>query len=254
MKIKWYGTAALSVKTESSSILIDPYIQPPGGTSKVKPSDYSEFNNIVCTHSHFDHIASIPKLCKARPRVIYGTDSVHTALCKFGVAKDIMRLVEPGVSFYIGDIRLTAYRSQHVKYDKLTLRGIIFSFRIIRYLLNLVRIVIPAIKCTERRQTVGYLVEAEGKRIFVLGSLSYLPEVRYPEAVDLLVLPYQGTSDLLTPAKELIALIKPKAVLLDHFDDAFPPLSHEVDTSDIESLGSDTIKIIKPSYFEELTL
>ena len=254
MKIRWYGTASLSIETENGSVLIDPYIQMRGGESPVKVSDFAEFDEIVCTHSHFDHICSLPKLYRARPRIIFGTDSVHVSLGKFGIPRESLRLVEPGKSFRAGGIKFTPFKAKHVRYDKKTLLGIIFSPRVIRYLFNLITVTVPAIICKERGQTVAYLVEAEGRRIFILGSLNYLPDVSYPENVDLLVLPYQGTSDLLTPALELIDLIKPEAVLLDHFDDAFPPLSHTVDTSDIMALCSDKLKIIKPSYFEEIIL
>ena len=254
MKIRWYGTASLSIETENGSVLIDPYIQMRGGESPVKVSDFAEFDEIVCTHSHFDHICSLPKLYRARPRIIFGTDSVHRALKRSSIPKDSFRLVEPGKSFSVGGIKFTAFASKHVKYDRKTVLNIIFSFRFIRYFLNILIAAVQSIIYKERKQTVGYLVEAEGKRIYILGSLNYLPDVSYPENVDLLVLPYQGTSDLLTPALELIDLIKPEAVLLDHFDDAFPPLSHTVDTSDIMALCSDKLKIIKPSYYEEIIL
>ena len=63
----------------------------------------------------------------------------------------------------------------------------------------------------------------------------YFDATVYPTGADLMVLPYQGTSDLLTPAAAVIDRLKPRAVLLDHWDDAFPPVSSAVDTSDIHS-------------------
>ncbi len=69
----------------------------------------------------------------------------------------------------------------------------------------------------------------------VLGSLNLADDVAYPEGADLLVLPYQGTSDLLTPALGIVGRLRPGAVLLDHFDDTFPPVSADIDTADIET-------------------
>ena len=72
--------------------------------------------------------------------------------------------------------------------------------------------------------------------------------------MDLLVLPYQGASNLLTPAMQVIERLKPKAVLLDHFDDAFPPGSSAVDTSDIRRAleGRLPLHILRPG--ESLTV
>ena len=56
--------------------------------------------------------------------------------------------------------------------------------------------------------------------------------VDYPTGADALILPFQGTGD---PAKTVAPIIKalcPKRILLDHYDDAFPPLSSQIRTED----------------------
>ena len=56
----------------------------------------------------------------------------------------------------------------------------------------------------------------------------------YPVDVDLLILPYQGTSNLICQASEIVARVQPKTIFLDHFDNAFPPLSQHIDTEPFE--------------------
>ena len=56
--------------------------------------------------------------------------------------------------------------------------------------------------------------------------------VDYPSAADLLILPFQGTGDPAKTVAPIVAALKPKRILLDHYDDAFPPLSSQVRTDD----------------------
>ena len=88
----------------------------------------------------------------------------------------------------------------------------------------------------------------------MLGSLNLAADVDYPTGMDLLVLPYQGTSDLLTPAIQIIDRLKPRAVLLDHFDDAFPPISNTVDTSDIQEYYAEKLPVNRLEPGQSFTL
>ena len=67
-----------------------------------------------------------------------------------------------------------------------------------------------------------------------MGSMGLDPEVAYPTGADLLILPYQGKSDPLEYAASLVDRLHPKAVLLDHYDDSFPPMTALVDTAAFE--------------------
>ena len=64
----------------------------------------------------------------------------------------------------------------------------------------------------------------------ILGSLGLDPETVYPQGADLLILPFQGKSDLSAAALPVVKRLRPKSVLLDHYDDSFPPMSAEIDT------------------------
>ena len=67
--------------------------------------------------------------------------------------------------------------------------------------------------------------------------------------MDILILPYQGNNDLPARAKEVLARIRPKSVLLSHFDNAFPPMSRDVNLRPLKRMMDETypgIRVVKP--------
>ena len=105
--------------------------------------------------------------------------------------------------------------------------------------------------CKEAKETVAYLIKAEGKTILLLGSLGLDEATIYPMDVDLLILPFQGASDLITPSLEIIEMIKPKRIMLDHFDNTFPPISKKISLIEFKKwmdIDHPEIKVVKPKY------
>jgi len=66
-----------------------------------------------------------------------------------------------------------------------------------------------------------------------MGSMNLRDDIIYPTESDILILPYNGWSDNFPPAVRVIERLKPKKVFLDHYDDAFPPLTSKLDLSPI---------------------
>ena len=77
---------------------------------------------------------------------------------------------------------------------------------------------------------IAFEVTDGKKRVFVLGSAGKADGVEYPKNADLLVLPFQGHSRMYAYAMPFVEDFQPKKIMLDHFDDAFPPLSKRVKT------------------------
>ena len=59
-------------------------------------------------------------------------------------------------------------------------------------------------------------------------------KTEYPTDADLLILPLQGRSDQDTYALRIVEKLLPKWVLLDHYDDTFPPMTSPVDPGGFE--------------------
>ena len=69
------------------------------------------------------------------------------------------------------------------------------------------------------------------------------------KGADILLMPYQGSSDLVTHARPVLETLRPRRVVLTHFDDAFPPLSSSVDTAGIMEMMAveyPDIPVVKP--------
>nr|AGS53562.1 hypothetical protein [uncultured bacterium contig00062] len=75
---------------------------------------------------------------------------------------------------------------------------------------------------------MAYDIGIGDKHILLLGSLNLDDNTEYPEGPDLLILPFQGRSDIIEYAMTIIDKLRPKNVFLDHFDDTFPPISSSV--------------------------
>ncbi len=74
-----------------------------------------------------------------------------------------------------------------------------------------------------------------------MGSMNLRPDEQYPTGDDLLVLPYNGWEDNLPPAVGIIERLQPKRVVLDHYDDTFPPLTMPLDLSPILERFPETV-------------
>lgn len=254
MRITWFGTASLAVQTQRGRLLIDPFFPFPGSPTRVPANAYDGYVHILVTHGHFDHILSLPRLCQGERRRVHCTQTPFDTLKRRGVADDDLVRIAPGDVFEIDDMRVTACQSRHVRFDSTILRRTLLSPRMLRHARNLPRVVSGFLKYPENGETLGFLIEGDGAQVFVLGSLNLAADVDYPTGMDLLVLPYQGTSDLLTPAIQIIDRLKPRAVLLDHFDDAFPPISNTVDTSDIQEYYAEKLPVNRLEPGQSFTL
>lgn len=206
--------------------------------------------DIFLTHGHFDHAMDVPLLLSLGKSKVFCSRETVKVLKAEGVAKERLNVVEPGDVIESGPFSIRVLAGEHSQPDMLLK---LKTFMSPLMLLNW-RTFITLYKA-HRKYKVGtvlvYQIEAGSKSILHMGSLNLSADEVYPEEVDLLTIPFQGRSDLNVYALQFVNRIKPKALLLHHFDNTFPPISRYIDAKpfvrSVQDLFPETAVII-PEY------
>lgn len=251
--ITWYGTASIRITAGESQVLVDPFFPLADSTIEVAKDAYDGCNDILISHGHFDHIGSIKDIVRPETKV-YCTKTPYENLGKMGVSEKNLKLIEPGMVLTFGDLKITVFKGNHVKLSLWDGLKAIFNRYVWHHRKGVIRKIRKFTSCREMKESVCYLVEVYGKQIIVLGSLAIAEGVTYPLNTDLVTFPYQGAMKVLDFAKDLYEKLKPKTVLLTHYDDTFPPFSKDTDTSEFEDylkeLGVPYLKPVQGSSIE----
>ena len=221
MELYWYGNAFVTIHCNQQWLFFDPFhSQRYRGLTLPMPG-----KTVFVTHGHFDHVLSIPLICESERCKAYGSSSalrhIHLRRCQ-GIPLSAGSIVQ------IGEFRITALKSDHVHFDAplvvRTMKRILSqhkcsaAFQILR---------------THLKHPAGtvfaYLVEAEQLQMLHLGSLHMPDTMSVQRQIDILCLPLQGSSHWLKHSLDLLNRIRPRLVFVHHHDDAFPPITEEVD-------------------------
>lgn len=256
MEVKWYGTASVGFEHNGTRILFDPFIRM---NKRIRPNitaeDFTEADAIFATHGHFDHILSFPEIEAKANIPIYATRTPVATLKALDIPEERLHTIKPGDSVKIGDFTVTVYQAKHVTFDLKYIASVFphcfVTFPKFFYLTYLNKIY------PENGENLGYEVECEGKRVFIMGSFGTVPHEHYPKDCDMFILPFGGCSGLHKISAPFIADMLPKKVMITHYDNSFPPATRRVDA---EGLGADIkndhpeIEIIVPEEFKAYTV
>ncbi len=238
MRITWYGTAALLLETGDAVLAFDPFegIPPEAAHPEKGPfphrKELQRADRVFVTHGHFDHVLQIPALYRGTGSVIFATKTPVRTLGKRGVPAERLRTIRPGSVVTLGGTTVRAFQGRHCRFDAALLFRTLFGKQARENPGQLFRLLRRHFACPEKGEILCYEVAHGGKRIMILGSLGLDPKTAYPRGADLLILPFQGKSDLPAAALPILERLRPKSVLLDHYDDSFPPMSAEIDTKE----------------------
>lgn len=236
MKVTWYGTATVAFDDGETKLLFDPFVRMNKRLKNNTPVEgFTGFGTIFITHGHFDHLSSVPEIMKIdRDVQIYCTKTPAETLSKFGADENRVNVIKPGDTTEIGDFRVTAYSGSHLKFDA----GYILSVfgRCALRLPTLLKFCRYQKMMPDNKEIMIYLIENKGKRILLTGTFGTVDGVEYPTDVDLLVLANGGNSKIPQITMPFIESTRPKRVLADHFDDAFPPMTKRGDVEEFKSI------------------
>jgi len=238
MKLKWYGTASILLEHDGTSLLFDPFI--PLNKKCFAPSvdEFAVVPHILVTHGHLDHIVHIPDIIRRGngKTTVYCTAVPKKTLISKGVAEERIRVVAPGDALTFEPFEVRVLKGKHITNDKWLVIRTLISPRVLANIRNAGYLARENKICVEAGETVIYDISASGKRVLMLGSLNLDDNTKYPKDADLLILPFQGRSDMSGYATPFIDRLQPKKVILIHFDDTFPPISRAVQTEPFVSL------------------
>ncbi len=240
MRITWYGTAALLFETDGGAIAFDPFVGIAPGEARPERCNGAHVDDlrrakcVFVTHGHFDHIIQIPSIFCGTDSTVYATKTPAKTLMRHGVPEGRLSEVAPGDVFTFGTTTVRAFQSRHCRFDAALTVRTLFGKRARRDPVQLVRLLRRHFAYKEKGEILCYEVSSDDVRVIVLGSLGLDPKTSYPQGADLLILPYQGKTDLLPEACRIAERFKPKRIALDHYDDSFPPMSDGIDTGEFE--------------------
>lgn len=231
MKIKWYGTATLLIDSGSTRILIDPYLKP--YNKKLPPVPLKEAASadaIFITHPHLDHFIHVGAFTGGNVKNIYVSKNGIERAQKHGIFHELMTPLGADEEITVGDITVRTFESRHCKFDAAAVLGIVFNPLTYIHPRRVASILkdLKQYKITD--DIYALEVSCGGKSIMVLGSAGMEKGVSYPTGADLFVFPYQGRARMHKYILPFLQTFRPKAVMLDHFDNAFPPFTHNVST------------------------
>jgi len=237
MEVTWLGNASIRVAARGATLLFDPFIPLPGASYEMPAEHFLPASHIFITHGHPDHAQSVPTLVDRGAGEVYATASPCANLREYGVPQERLHVIEPDSHLEFnedggaGGVSVSVNSSRHIHFDVPLLLGTLFNPLILRYWENAKALAKSRKVFKESGETVIYEVSDGTTLITILGSMSLCSEERYTPEPSLLVLPYQGNSRLLPIALTLVESLAPRAVLLDHFNDAFPPLTRTIDVA-----------------------
>jgi len=185
LKLKWLGHASWKLKAGGKTIYIDPY-----------EGDYDEKADIIlASHSHTDHCEP----SKVKEATGDGTVVVAPADCAEKIGAPVKSL-KPGEKAEFGEVTVKAVEAYNVK-----------RFRS------------PGVPFHPKGLGVGYIVMAEGKKVYHVGDSDYTPEMDELKDIDVLLIPSGGTYTMdAEDAAEATVAINPKIAVPVHIWDTDP--------------------------------
>lgn len=231
MRLKWYGTASVLLEQDGTRLLFDPFFPLNKRLFAPPPEEYASADRIFVTHGHLDHIAHIPRILRRGcGAAIYCTAAPRETLIAKGVPAERICLVAPGTVLRSEPFEVRVLKGRHIAPDKRLVLATLLHPRVLLNLRNARYLAKENKACAEAGETVVYDVSAAGKRVLLPGSLNLDEGTLYPEGADLLLLPFQGRSGMAAYAMPFIERLRPKKIMLIHFDNTFPPVSRDIKT------------------------
>lgn len=258
IKLTWFGTATILMEIDGEKLLFDPFFRMNKNLEQPKLEEFCDADFIFNTHSHFDHLCDLPMILKNSKAKLYSPSPAYDRLKLQGVdVENKVVVMKEHETLTTKNAKIKTYPSAHIKNNlsivTLVALEVLFTFKIHKAykLLQLHHQYLMGGKI------YAYEIEHKGKKILLFGSAGIDKKVDLPSDVDVLIWPFQGRTGMSRYSLPIIERIKPKVVILDHFDDAFPPITGHVNTDKFVKImrkKHPEIKVIVPQFRKPINL
>ena len=257
MVITWYGTASIMLEVGDEKLLFDPFFRM---NKKLQKPDLIEFTNvdyIFNTHPHFDHLCDLPKILPHTKAKVYGTHTMKARLMRQEVNQGQVFVLENEEWVDTQNSRVTAYSVRHVKNNKgIIIKTVVWGLARLKFI-SAYKVLSLHNDYRMGENIYAYEIEAEGKSILIFGSAGIDENQPLPKDIDVLIWPFQGRTNMTKYSLPIIEKVAPKTVILDHFDNAFPPITSTVSTAKfVKAMRRlhPEIKVIVPEYHKPIKI
>lgn len=257
IKFTWLSTASVLLDINGEKLVFDPFLSFNKKINHPSVSDFSDADYFFNTHPHFDHLCDVPEILKHSKSQIFGTPQMKKNLEKSNVPAERISVINEYDQITTQNAKITVLPSAHCKNDFFTVFQVVMRALFKFQLLKCLKILKVHKSFPMKNKIFSFQIESEDKTILLHGSAGYDESSTFAKPVDILIWAYQGSSDMARYSLEIIKKIRPKKVILTHFDDTFPPLTHKVNTSKFVSLMKKQlpqVEVIVPKFKEEIIL
>ncbi len=226
---QWLGTAGFRITFGDKVILIDPYLTRDERARPVQdltPADMADADYIFLSHGHFDHIADVPAIMEVAEADIYCSSVSGETLVRMGVPGSRIHTISGGDSLILEGFTVSVTACEHIKFDL----GLIV--KTMPRLIREIRSLLPHLRGMPAGPVLNHFFSFGDLSVLHLGSLGLKPAQVKALGVPspgILFIPLQGHSHICRLATQLAATIRPRAVIPEHHDDFFPPVSQTID-------------------------
>lgn len=231
VRLRWLGTASFVVETDTTTVLVDPYLTRrsiPGLLFAHEPDERAIFSAIpsrvdaiVCGHSHYDHVADAPRIALRTGAKLVGSEST----CAWGAAEGLddtrlVRISPRGGSVVVGDVEIRMIPSRHGKalLHRVPLPGVVTATP---------RLPQP-IWAYKMGGAFGVLLRTPGCAIYHNGSADLVDAELEGLSADVLLACLAGRRGTQQYLKRLVDKLAPGLVVPTHHDAFFSPLAEGV--------------------------
>jgi L-ascorbate metabolism protein UlaG (beta-lactamase superfamily) len=266
--VRWLGTAAHVLESETTRIAIDPFVSRPGlrrvAAGEVAPDEHEIFERfgtrldaVLCGHSHYDHLLDGPTIARVTGAKLVGSRTT----CAFGRAAGVAesQLVEVpagGGRVTVGDLSIRFVPSLH---GRIFLGRVPFPGEVSH---------VPSLPVRARDYRMGgafgILVRArDGTSVYHNGSADLVDAELDGEHADVLLVGLAGRQATRDYLARLVRALKPSILVPTHHDAFFAPLDrgvHLLPNVDLDGFVAEArrleprSRVITAGYFEALAI